>query len=88
MKGYKTSKDFKRLRELLDKGQEVIVIYPDEDIVHQMRFAWKRPGGVYYLGNGRHYATASLAEESFYSFERACKNIGIEFIEPNEEEQI
>ena len=30
MKGYKTSKDFKRLKELLDNGCNVIVICDDK----------------------------------------------------------
>lgn len=28
MKGYQTSKDYKRLKELLDEGKEVLIIIP------------------------------------------------------------
>lgn len=32
MKGYKTSKDYKRLKELLDSGHKVIVICDKKDL--------------------------------------------------------
>lgn len=82
MKSYKTSKDYKRLKELLDKGYEVLVAYPDNSV----HVAWKHSVGVYYFGNGNGYDTRLSAQERC-SFERKCECIEIEFIEPNEEEQ-
>lgn len=90
MKGYKTSKDYRRLKELLDKGYEV-VCYADYYV----------PPGIFFRdvcrarcdGNERYYITARGIEYTSYwpgmhrhrSFEDACKSCDIEFIEPEEE---
>lgn len=84
MTGYKTSKDYKQLKELLDSGYEVIVVFPLNDIEERIYIAWKHPAGVYYLGDDRKYDSRLSAHQRF-SFVEECKAYNIEFIEPTEE---
>ena len=71
---YKTSKDYKRLKELLDKGEEVIVIYEAYDFVRRQQvmafIAHKSTGFVfgsyYYLG------AFSWNKDHEESFEKCC----------------
>jgi hypothetical protein len=75
---YKTSKDYKRLKELLDSGEKVIAICEEEYI----GFAFKEEDtGDYYFG-GRIGITYFIPE----NFEKNCEHDRIEFIEPNGEE--
>lgn len=68
---YKTSKDYKRLKELLDNREAVIVLY--EGVEPHVAF---KQDGIYFWING--VTTA----RGFFSF---CQRRIIEFIEPNGE---
>lgn len=72
MKGYKTSKDYKRLRQLLDDGHKVICIGPDDNI----GFA-EYDGGSYVFGG-------SWVMEFYNHFEENCADEAIEFIDPTD----
>ena len=103
MKGYKTSKDYHRLKELLDKGYEVICFYtydfisgenPDEPmIVTDICTARLCEKGCKY----EHYSLGCRGTEFLrywcrdfkykYTFEELLKARDIEFIEPTEIEK-
>lgn len=80
MKGYKTSTDYKRLKELLDEGYEVVIIKDsgNEDIITS---AWK---GLYFYRMGNSTYNERLVVGGHETFEEYCKGMMIEFIEPNE----
>lgn len=73
MEGYKTSRDYKRFRELLDKGKKVIVLcgYDGCGIAHKDYTNW-------YCVNG-FYKDADASDEAFRKW---CANHNIEFLEP------
>ena len=79
MKGYKTSKDYKRLKELLDKGYSVICLVHDKDC----GLASRDIGIGWYLFD---FVYSYPMEFPSSVFGRECKKNRIEFIEPNEEE--
>ena len=79
MKGYKTSTDYKRLKELLDSGYEIIIIKDsgNENIVTS---AWKN---LHYYHTGNSVYNDGLVVGGHETFEQYCDCMGIEFIEPN-----
>lgn len=66
---YKTSKDYKRLKELLDQGREVIVLNCPLVCYAQKVDDW------YWFGGQTH-----IKSREFLSF---CREESVEFIEPN-----
>lgn len=78
MRGYKTSKDYKRLKELLDKGREVIVI-SDQTVTATAIAVMANPCTYVFRGN------LPIAYAYDTHFEAACTFYNIEFIEPTEE---
>lgn len=75
---YQISKDYKRLKELLDKGEKIIVVI--DDFIAGFAFAREDNGRIDYI----------LPEYSYYfyydyrtTFENHCQKIDIGFIEPN-----
>lgn len=66
---YKTSKDYKQLKELLDKGEEVIVLNCPLIGYAQKVDDW------YWFGGQTH-----IESREFLSF---CREQSVEFIEPN-----
>ena len=83
---YKTNKDHKRLKELLDKGDEVICVIPSEFPRGNMcAIARREPSFV-----SPHAGDYVFAEFGFYiqekDFIEGCIARSIEFIEPNGEE--
>lgn len=73
---YKTSKDYKRLKELLDKGEAVIVLHSGVS----PHIARKMDGFKYC------YTLGYLADSTERGFYRVCRILEVEFIEPNGEE--
>ena len=72
MKGYKTSKDYKRLKELLDEGAEIIVLnFP--------LISFSRKVNDWYSFGGQSH----IESKEFLSF---CREQHIRYIEPNKEE--
>ena len=80
MKGYETSKDYKKLKELLNNGYEVIIIKDsgNENIVTS---AWKNLQ-YYHIGNSVY--NDGLVVGRHESFEEYCSCMMVEFLEPNE----
>jgi len=83
MKGYRTSKDYKRLKELLDKGYEIVCFidlgYTDRKYTNLARKQMVQGVDAYnIIGFWYHRNTKE--------FERACVAYDIEFIEPTEED--
>lgn len=83
---YKTSKDYKRLKELLDKGEEVIcIIRSDFPSGNMCAIARREPSFV-----SPHAGDYVFDEFGFYApakdFIEGCIARSIEFIEPNGEE--
>ena len=89
MKGYKTSKDYKRLKELLDKGYEVICIadYNKRDgiVVRDICRAKKFRSAYLVLARGIEYCSFWEGMYMYATFEEMCEDSHIEFIEPTEE---
>ena len=80
---YKTSKDYKRLKELLDKGNEVIVMFPVFVNGEKERRVYLAHTfeDFYFLG-GFCWREGFEPED----FEVRCEKTRVEFIEPNGEE--
>lgn len=75
---YKTSKDYKRLKELLDSGKKVIVICDEK----YLGFGIKEDDtGDYYFGG-----SIGITYFDPDKFEGNCAQDRLEFIEPNGEE--
>lgn len=74
MENYKTSKDYKRLKDLLDKGYKVVVVMPDESI-----------GIAQYSEEYECYDFGGNIMMQFHIpeyFEENCTDEDLEFIEP------
>lgn len=96
---YKTSKDYKRLKELLDKGYEVVCFTTYD-------FRWLEreehepmwttdvcvarkdddPERYYFFVRGCEFTSYWPGMRRYASFEEACEDSKIEFVEPNGEE--
>lgn len=84
MKCYQTSKDYKRLKELLDEGRQVIVFWYNGEIAEMNKGDNSWPGwswGARYALNGTEHSRVIYGDE-FEDFERQCHYYCIEFIEP------
>jgi len=79
MKGYKLSKDYHRLKELLDKRYEVICL--NKGGLIGVMFCVKD----LYVFRGN--MIFELAKRNTEYFDRDCGSYDIEFIEPTEEEK-
>ena len=82
MKGYKTSKNYKRLKELLDRGYEVVCFIDLGYNWHKYSILARRElvqGIDAYLMVG--FWTVRAVDD----FVRSCNTYDIEFIEPTEE---
>ena len=77
MRGYKTSKDYKRLKELLDGGYKVPAV------VHNTWLCMFRHGSWYLCGT---FITMNAYSPSA-PFDLTCERLHLEFIEPTEEVQ-
>lgn len=79
---YKTSKDYKRLKELLDEGYHIITFYEiligDDTCIKKCAFAY-RDVGYYLITNFNYYDW----QQAHISFEKICEKYNVEFIEPN-----
>ncbi len=79
---YKTSKDYKRLKELLNEGKYIVIFYEqkwnDGYITKRCEFACKCDN-VYHIANSTYFNW----EEGHISFEKLCERYNVEFIEPN-----
>lgn len=88
MKGYKTSKDYGRLKELLDAGHQVVIVWQHSTTLrlfsgiaekHVSRDALNYTTVGYHLD-----AWSWFPQSSRESFEDKCKAIGFEYIVPEE----
>lgn len=87
MKGYKTSKDYKHLKELLDNGYQV-VCFCTYDVnkgyyVTDVCKATCYDGRYQISARGIEYGAYWPKMHRYKSFEDMCENRNIEFIEPN-----
>lgn len=72
MRNYTTSKDYKLLKELLDKGCEIICTHKKFGVM----LAKKKDGHYYFPYD------LGLFPASEYNFKEKCKSYDLEFIEP------
>ena len=83
---YKTSKDYKQLKELLDSGKEIICIIRSDCPLGNMCTIVRRS----YSATHPQEKSYVFSEFGFYCYEsdftKACIARSIEFIEPNGEE--
>ena len=92
---YKTSRDYKRLKELLDAGYQVVCFttydFNEHDKGREDYQEYLTTDICYaYLYDGRYYLAARGIEYSAYwpdmrrykSFEEMCEDSQVEFIEP------
>ncbi len=83
---YKTSKDYKRLKELLDKGYQVVCFttydWGDGDFVTDVCKATAYDGRYQISARGIEYCSYWAGMHRYKSFEDACEHCQIEFIEP------
>lgn len=80
MKGYNTSKDYKRLKELLDKGYEVIVYANGMGIHLSYKYVFQDGETVKYDFGG-----FTIFSSRFERLEEILTEKQLEFIEPTEE---
>lgn len=85
MKGYKTSKDYKQLKELLDAGQTIIVLWQEKVMKRkfQRAFAAFKDGDYYYLGVL--CWAESYIKGAGWDFVPYCDAHNLEFIVPTNE---
>jgi hypothetical protein len=77
---YKTSKDYKRLKELLDEGKGIVCFYENE----LSNGFTERACDVFFLkGKDLGNMTCTLYTDDNSLFEEKCIEFNIEFIEPN-----
>lgn len=74
MEGYKTSRDYKRFRELLDRGKKIIALcgYDGCGIAHKDYTNW------YCIHT--FYKEADTSDENFAKW---CANHNVEYLEPD-----
>ena len=89
LRGYKTSQDYHRLKELLDEGYRIVVLFFDDEVAEMLKGntswpAWKY--GPPYAINGCDHKRLFNAN-SFEEFEQQCIYFRIEFIEPTDEKE-
>ena len=88
MNGYKTSKDYKRLKELVDNGYRVVCFTTydwDEGYdVTDICCADQYDGRYRLSARGIEYGAYWKGMKRFESFENMCEHCRIEFIEPTE----
>lgn len=88
MKGYKTSKDYKKLKKLIDEGLRIICLVPYDETSEEATCVCTASlyQGWYHISSlGVEYGTYWPEMHRYKSFEDMCENIRVEFIEPNEE---
>lgn len=86
---YNLSEDYTKLKELLDKDQEIVFIWQHDTTLRVFSEIAKRiepiPGGVdgpwYSLGPWHYFPTINKE-----SFEEKCKYIGLSYLIPSIEE--
>lgn len=83
IKGYKTSKDYKRLKELLDKGFDVICFCKYGDEYKDLCHAYNDEDWYRISSRCIEYNAYWKDMHRYSSFEEMCKDSDIEFIEPN-----
>lgn len=93
IKGYKTSKDYKHLKVLLDKGLKVVSFITYDANAHEnynkplmvtdICWAYMDSGWYYISARGISYCTYWSEMHRYKSFEDMCDRNNIEFIEPN-----
>ena len=81
-KGYKTSKDYKRLKELLDEGFDVICFCDYGDQYRDLCYAYKDDDWYRISSRCIEYNVYWKDMHRYSSFEEMCKDSNIEFIEP------
>ena len=82
---YKTSKDYARLKELLDAGYYVVcfIHYDPQGTKYKFQdicIAEKRKDGYEFFARGNGYL--SIYEEWGDKFKELCEDSGVEFVEP------
>lgn len=86
MNNYKTSKDYKHLKKLLDDGCQVVCFctYDWANGEHGTDICWAicYDGRYQISGRGIEYGAYWRGMHRFKSFEDMCTQLNIEFIEP------
>lgn len=84
MKEYKTSKDYKQLKELLDAGRTIIVLWQEKVMKREFQraFAAFKDGDYYYLGVL--CWAESYIKGAGWEFAPYCDAHGLSFIVPND----
>ena len=87
MMKYKLSNDYKRLKELLDEGHQIIIIWQHDATLRLFAGIATVRGGVeghwYSLDCWSYFPTINKE-----SFESKCKKIGFSYIIPEQNEEI
>lgn len=77
---YKTSKDYKRLKELLNEGKGIVCFF---DQMSYVGFIDKNCDILYMKGKDPHNMSSITCDACGTHFEELCKAYNVEFIEPN-----
>ena len=83
---YQTSKDYKHLKELLDKGIKVIC-FVDTEVSEKWEYVFQNiglayKGNLFYEIASQGISYISWYDELPFTFEQLCENKNVEFIEP------